>query len=159
MQRDLLLSSVSQALLVPRVTVAASPKTPTTKVLTQTETSPRWRLSLTHHSCVQIFVHHLLRICELAQSDFGGVFTLADRANHFLLLVMLNLGIDVNPRDFPMQEKENKRLYFLTQGSLASHWLIRHTKMTNPRNVATSVMQSISPQNADNTVMMFWKQH
>lgn len=56
----------------------------------------------TYDPGVQLFVHQFFRLCEVAECDFGGIFTLAHGPNHLLLLVMLDLSIDVNPGNFPM---------------------------------------------------------
>lgn len=59
---------------------------------------------ITDDSCVQFLVRQLL-LREVAERYFGCVVSLTDGANHFLFFIMLNLRVNVNPRDFPAVKK------------------------------------------------------
>lgn len=60
----------------------------------------RCALAFTNNSRVQLLVRQLL-LREVAERDFGRVVVLADGADHFLFFIVLDLGVNVNPRDFP----------------------------------------------------------
>lgn len=57
---------------------------------------------------LQILLHEFFGRGELAQGDFGRVFTLTHRADHLLLLLLVHLSIYVDPRYFSLEFVDQK---------------------------------------------------
>lgn len=71
---------------------------------------------LTLDSGIQLFLQELFGGGELAQGDFRRAVALTHRADHLLLLLLVHLGVDVDPRYFstrkpPTTEQEKRDVY------------------------------------------------
>lgn len=63
--------------------------------------------ALTFNPCIQFFLFQLLGSGELAKCYFRCAVTLADRANHLLLFLVVNLSIYVYPWNFSYKKYKN----------------------------------------------------